>query len=59
MEGITIIKASTLPDHVHMYVSISPKENVSKVVERIKGKSKPFLSGRQSQEGRGLSQLNL
>ncbi|MDE6944583.1 MAG: transposase [Lachnospiraceae bacterium] len=47
MEGITIIKASTLPDHVHMYVSISPKENVSKVVERIKGKSKPFLSGHQ------------
>ena len=24
MEGVTIIKAATLPDHVHMYVSIPP-----------------------------------
>jgi len=39
MEGVTIIKAATLPDHVHMYVSIPPKESVSKVVGRIKGKS--------------------
>lgn len=39
MEGITILKAATLPDHVHMYVSISPKESVAKAVGRIKGKS--------------------
>jgi putative transposase len=39
MEGVTIIKAATLLDHVHMYVSIPPKESVSKVVGRIKGKS--------------------
>jgi putative transposase len=39
MEGVTIIKAAILPDHVHMYVSITPKESVSKVVGRIKGKS--------------------
>ena len=39
MEGMTIIKAAALPDHVHMYVSIPPKESVSKVVGRIKGKS--------------------
>jgi len=39
MEGVTIIKAAALPDHVHMYVSIPPKESVSKVVGRIKGKS--------------------
>ena len=39
MEGVTIIKAATLPDQVHMYVSIPPKESVSKVVGRIKGKS--------------------
>lgn len=38
MEGVTIIKAATLPDHVHMYVSIPPKESVSKVMGRIKGK---------------------
>ena len=36
MEGVTIIKAATLPDHVHMYVSIPPKMSVSKVVGRIK-----------------------
>ena len=39
MEGVTIIKAATLPDHVHMYVSIPPKESVAKMVGRIKGKS--------------------
>ncbi|MBR2729033.1 MAG: IS200/IS605 family transposase [Lachnospiraceae bacterium] len=39
MEGVTILKAATLPDHVHMYVSIPPKESVAKVVGRIKGKS--------------------
>lgn len=39
MEGITILKAATLPDHVHMYVSISLKESVAKAVGRIKGKS--------------------
>ena len=39
LEGVTIMKAATLPDHVHMYVSIPPKESVAKVVSRIKGKS--------------------
>ena len=39
MDEVTIIKAATLPDHVHMYVSIPPKLNVSKVAGRIKGKS--------------------
>ena len=46
MEGVTIIKAATLPDHVHMYVSIPPKESVSKVVGRIKGKSSLILFDR-------------
>ena len=46
MEGVTIIKAATLPDHVHMYVSIPPKESVSKVVGRIKGKSSLMLFDR-------------
>ena len=32
-------KGATLPDHVHMYVSIPPKISVSKVIGRIKGKS--------------------
>ncbi|MBD5551544.1 MAG: IS200/IS605 family transposase [Lachnospiraceae bacterium] len=39
MEEVTTIKAATLPDHVHMYVSIPPKICVSKVIGRIKGKS--------------------
>lgn len=30
MEGVMILKASTLPDHVHMYVSIPPTESVAK-----------------------------
>ena len=34
MEGVTILKAATLPEHVHMYVSIPPKLNVSKTVIR-------------------------
>ncbi len=39
MEEVTILKAATLPDHVHMYVSIPPKISVSKAVGRIKGKN--------------------
>ena len=35
MEGVEILKAATLPDHVHMYVSIPPKQSVSKAVGRI------------------------
>ena len=46
MEGVTIIKAATLLDHVHMYVSIPPKESVAKVVGRIKGKSSLILFDR-------------
>ncbi len=38
MEEVTIIKAATLPDHVHMYVSIPTRFCVSKVIGRIKGK---------------------
>jgi putative transposase len=43
MEGVTIIKAATLLDYVHMYVSIPPKESVAKAVGRIKGKSALML----------------
>ena len=39
MEGITIIKAATLPDHVHIYVSIPSKESALMIISRIKGKS--------------------
>jgi len=46
MEEVTIIKAATLPDHVHMYVSIPPKVSVSKVIDKIKGKSTPMIFDR-------------
>lgn len=46
MEGVTIIKAATLPDHVHMHVSIPSKDSVAKVVGRIKGKSSLILFDR-------------
>jgi putative transposase len=46
MEGVTIIKAATLPVHVHMYVSIPPKLSVAKAVGRIKGKSALMLFDR-------------
>lgn len=39
MEEVTIIKAATLSDHVHIYVSIPSKVSVSKTIGRIKGKS--------------------
>ena len=38
MEEVTIVKAATMPDHVHMYVSIPPKVSISKTIGRIKGK---------------------
>lgn len=46
IEGVTVIKASTLTDHVHMYVSIPSKASVAKMVGRIKGKSVLMLFGR-------------
>ena len=46
MEEVTIIKAAMLPDHVHMYVSIPPKESVAKLVGRIEGKSSLLLFDR-------------
>ena len=48
MEEVTIIKAATLPDHVHMYVSIPPKISVSKVIGRIKGKSALMIFDRHA-----------
>lgn len=46
MKGVTIIKAATLPNHVHMYVSIPLKASVAKIVGRIKGKSALMLFDR-------------
>ena len=46
MEGVTIIKAATLPDHVHMYVAIPPKIAVSDFMSYLKGKSTLMLFDR-------------
>ena len=48
IEGVTILKAATLPEHVHMYVSIPPKLNVSKTIGRIKGKSALMIFDRHA-----------
>ena len=37
--GAAVGAGFTLPEHVHMYVSIPPKLSVSKTIGRIKGKS--------------------
>ena len=46
MEEVTIIKAATMSDQVHMYVSIPPKPCVSKTIGRIKGKSAMMIFDR-------------
>lgn len=46
MEGVTILKAATLQEHVHMHVSIPSKSSVSKTIGRIKGKSALMISDR-------------
>lgn len=48
LQGVTILKAATLPEHVHMYVSIPPKLNVSKTIGRIKGKSALMIFDRHN-----------
>ena len=46
LQGVTILKAATLPEYVHMYVSIPSKLNVSKTISFVKSKTgkKPFFS---------------
>ena len=38
MEEVTIIKSATIPDYVHMYVSIPPNVNFSKNNRKDQGK---------------------
>ena len=42
MEGVTIIKAATLPDHVHMYVSDSAKGKCRKNNRENQGEKCPY-----------------
>lgn len=48
-------KAATLPDHVHMYVSVPPKLSVSKDVGLIKGRSALMIFDRHPEyRGKGI-----
>ena len=38
-KGVDIIEANACPDHIHMLVSIPPKESVSRFMGYLKGKS--------------------
>ena len=38
-KGVAIIEANACPDHIHMLVSIPPKESVSRFMGYLKGKS--------------------
>ena len=38
-KGVEIIEAETCPDHIHMLVSIPPKDSVSQFMGYLKGKS--------------------
>ena len=57
MEGVTIIKAATLPDHVHIYVSIPLKASVAKIVGGIKGKSALMLFDRHLDTERNIIEI--
>ncbi|MEW6407414.1 MAG: IS200/IS605 family transposase [Patescibacteria group bacterium] len=41
--GVDIIRGNVSPDHVHIFVSISPHYSVSKIVQNIKGRSSRLL----------------
>ena len=38
-EGVTILKGHVSRDHVHLFVSVPPQISVSRLVQRLKGKS--------------------
>ena len=45
---IEIIKAEYMPDHVHMFVRISPKYSISQMVGYLKGKSSLMIFERHA-----------
>ena len=47
-KGIEIIEAECMPDHVHMFVRISPKYSVSQIVGYLKGKSSLMIFERHA-----------
>lgn len=47
-KGIEIIEAELCPDHIHMLVSIPPKNSVSQVMGYLKGKSSLMIFDRHA-----------
>ena len=46
IEDVQLIEGAVCSDHVHMYVSIPPKNSISSVMSRLKGKSALMLFDR-------------
>jgi len=38
-DGVDIIKGHVAKDHIHLFVSITPQTTISRLVQRIKGKT--------------------
>ena len=47
-KGVEIIAAEACPDHIHMYISITPKVSVSSFLGYLKGKSTLIIFERDS-----------
>ncbi|MCI7097038.1 MAG: IS200/IS605 family transposase [Clostridiales bacterium] len=46
--GIEILEAAAMPDHIHLYVKIPPKYSVSEVMGYLKGKSSLMIFDRHA-----------
>lgn len=47
-KGVEIIEAEACPDHIHMFVRISPKYSVSEIMGYLKGKSSLMIFDRHA-----------
>ena len=47
-KGVEIIEAEACPDHIHMLVSIPPKDSVSQFMGYLKGKSSLMIFDRHA-----------
>ncbi len=46
IEGVQLIEGAVCSDHVHMFISIPPKNSIASVMSRLKGKSALMLFDR-------------
>ena len=47
-QGVEIIEAAAMPDHIHLYVAIPPKYSVSEIMGYLKGKSSLMIFDRHA-----------